>query len=168
MNWEAIGAVGEIIGAAAVVVTLIYLTVQIRESTRASRAVAITDATAAVQAWYQDVGSNPGSAKLFLDGMAKPDSLSSVERFQFVMLIHSIFLGFQRTFFLSHAGTLDAGLRDSIGTAVHVVNQLPGVHFYWRQRRGFFQPEFVAWVEELLARKPLPGMDAYVGNAGQD
>ena len=34
MNWDAIGAVGEIIGALAVVVTLAYLAVQIRASTR--------------------------------------------------------------------------------------------------------------------------------------
>ncbi len=34
MNWDAIGAVGEIIGAAAVVVTLAYLALQVRPSTK--------------------------------------------------------------------------------------------------------------------------------------
>ena len=33
MNWEAIGAIGEVLGAAAVVVTLGYLAVQIRQNT---------------------------------------------------------------------------------------------------------------------------------------
>lgn len=37
MNWEAIGAVGEIIGAIAVVVTLAYLAVQVRNSTKIAR-----------------------------------------------------------------------------------------------------------------------------------
>ena len=37
MNWDAIGAVGEIIGAAAVVLTLFYLSLQIRMSTRQQR-----------------------------------------------------------------------------------------------------------------------------------
>jgi hypothetical protein len=100
--------------------------------------------------------------------MTKPDSLSSLEQFQFLMLIHSIFLGFQRTFFLSQAGTLDAGLRDSIGTAVHAVNHLPGIHVYWRQRSGFFQPEFVAWVEELLKRKPVSDMHAFFANVQKE
>ena len=36
MNWDAIGAVGEIIGAAAVVLTHFYLAVQIRQSNRLS------------------------------------------------------------------------------------------------------------------------------------
>ena len=36
MNWEAIGAIGEAVGAAAVVASLLYLAVQLRGSTRAS------------------------------------------------------------------------------------------------------------------------------------
>lgn len=161
MNWEAVGALSEIIGAIAVIVTLAYVAIQIRESTRASRSAAVTDATSAVQAWYQELGTNPAAARLFLNGMARPDELSVEDQFQFLMLVHSVFLGFQRSYFLSKAGTLDVALRDSIGTAVRSVNHLPGMRFYWRQRRAFFQPEFVAWVEQLLARERLTEMDPY-------
>jgi len=38
VNWDAIGAIGEIVGAVAVVATLGYLAVQIRQNTRADRA----------------------------------------------------------------------------------------------------------------------------------
>ena len=38
MNWEAIGAIGEITGALAVVVTLVYLSFQLRHNTYATRA----------------------------------------------------------------------------------------------------------------------------------
>ena len=38
MNWEALGAIGEIVGAVAVVLTLGYLAVQIRQNTRSVRA----------------------------------------------------------------------------------------------------------------------------------
>lgn len=37
MNWDAIGAQGELVGAAAVVLTLIYLSVQLRQNTRTVR-----------------------------------------------------------------------------------------------------------------------------------
>ena len=77
------------------------------------------------------------------------------------MLMHSCYLGFQRSFFLAREGTLDVALRDSIGTALHAVNHLPGMHFYWRQRKAYFQTEFVEWVKGLLAREPLRDMDAY-------
>ena len=34
MNWEAIGAVGETVGGIGVIVTLIYLAIQVRQNTR--------------------------------------------------------------------------------------------------------------------------------------
>ena len=58
MNWDAIGAVGEIVGAVAVIATLIYLAIQIKDSARAARSAAVTDATTAMQAFYQELGSN--------------------------------------------------------------------------------------------------------------
>ena len=38
MNWEAIGAVGEAVGAAGVIISLLYLAVRIRGDARARRA----------------------------------------------------------------------------------------------------------------------------------
>lgn len=161
MNWDAIGAIGEIIGAVAVIATLIYLAIQIRDSARASRSAAVTDATTAMQAFYQELGSNPKSSQLFLNGLTHPGSLSREDEFQYLMLMHSCFLGFQRSFFLAQEGTLDVGLRDSIGTAVNAANHLPGMHLYWSQRKAFFQPEFISWVESLLQQQPLTDMRTY-------
>ena len=44
MNWEAIGAIGEILGAAAVVASLIYLGIQTRSNARSLKANAIWNA----------------------------------------------------------------------------------------------------------------------------
>ncbi|MCJ7451002.1 MAG: hypothetical protein MUO39_00800 [Steroidobacteraceae bacterium] len=41
MNWAAIGAIGEIVGAMAVVVSLVYLAIQIREQNKESRLAAM-------------------------------------------------------------------------------------------------------------------------------
>jgi hypothetical protein len=38
MNWDAIGAIGEIVGAIAVLATLIYLAIQIRQNSAIQRA----------------------------------------------------------------------------------------------------------------------------------
>ena len=161
MNWDAIGAIGEIIGAIAVIVTLIYLAIQIRDSARASRSAAVTDATTAMQAFYQELGSNPMVSQLFLQGSTDPDSLSREDQFQYLMLMHSLFLGYQRNFFLTQEGTLNVEVRDTVGTAINAVNHLPGVYLYWKQRKAYFQPEFITWVEDLLQRKPHSDLRTY-------
>ncbi len=43
MNWDALGAIGEIVGATAVVISVIYLAVQIRKQTVESRLSATRD-----------------------------------------------------------------------------------------------------------------------------
>ncbi len=44
MNWEAIGAVGEAVGAAGVIASLVYLGIQIRSNTRTAKAAAYEQA----------------------------------------------------------------------------------------------------------------------------
>jgi hypothetical protein len=48
MDWEAIGAIGEIIGAVAVLLTIVYLADQIKQNTKAATLQAISDATTEV------------------------------------------------------------------------------------------------------------------------
>ena len=50
MNWDAIGAIGEIIGAIAVVATLFYLAVQVRETRKEAKLAAAQAQRSAVQA----------------------------------------------------------------------------------------------------------------------
>lgn len=161
MSLEQLGLIAEIVGAIAIVITLVYLAIQIKGSAQSSRSAAVTDATTAMQSFYQELGTNPATSRLFLAGLRNPDALSQQDQFQYLMLMHSCYLGFQRSFFLAREGTLDLALRDSIGTAIHAVNHLPGMHFYWRQRKGYFQSEFAEWVEDLLARASLNDMDVY-------
>ena len=114
-----------------------YLARQIQDSARAARSAAVTDATNAIQSLYQELGTNSQSSQRFLKGLTDYKSMSEQEQFQWLMMMHSWFIAFQRSFFLSQEGTLDVGLRDSIGTAIIAVNYLPGLKYYWEQRRFF-------------------------------
>lgn len=72
MNWEAVGAIGEIVGAAAVVVTLVFLAAQIRLSARATqesnkleRAAAIDRHAETIGRWRARLTENRGLAELW-------------------------------------------------------------------------------------------------------
>ena len=49
MNWEAIGAVGEVLGAIAVIITLLYLTTQVRQNTRSIHAQTVSQVASEMQ-----------------------------------------------------------------------------------------------------------------------
>ena len=52
MNWDAIGALYEAIGALAVVITLLYLAIQIKEQTKETRLTATVICHATIVKWW--------------------------------------------------------------------------------------------------------------------
>lgn len=87
MNWEAIGAIGEIIGALAVVVTLIYLVIQIRQNTAAVATATYESTMSGFNDINVVVASNPELASLLDRGTQNPNLLSAEEITQFNFLL---------------------------------------------------------------------------------
>ena len=84
MNWDAIAAVGELVGAVGVVVSLLYLASQVRQNTLTMRA---TSAASAAQSMREIIGPflvDPSRSGLVARGFEDPDSLSGDEKAYFV------------------------------------------------------------------------------------
>ena len=67
MNWEAAGAVGEIIGAVAVIATLAYLARQMSHSVDLARASQNRDLMESYESYYELILANPGVAELLAE-----------------------------------------------------------------------------------------------------
>ena len=79
MDWGAIAAVGEILGAVAVVVTLLYLAKQIRQSSKAVEVTALRDSTDHWNHWSELVASSPGLAEIVARGNRSYDAARVIE-----------------------------------------------------------------------------------------
>lgn len=146
-----IARVGEIIGAAAIIISLIYVGIQVDDSTKAVRSATANDTSAAISSWYAEVGVDPQASHVVLNGFANPDSLSRDEIAQFVYLMHGLFLQYQAAYYLSQEGTLDEELRESVTNTILGVRDQPGMRVYWGQRRDLFKPDFRDHVDYLLS-----------------
>jgi hypothetical protein len=84
MNWDAIGAIAELLGAIGVIASLVYLATQIRQGREQVRAATAqqyqSQATSTAQAWAQD----PASARLVRRGIEDVDQLDEDESFRFL------------------------------------------------------------------------------------
>ena len=87
MNWEAIGAVGELIGSVAVVLTIAYLAVQIRQSGKASISVSTNQSRSAVTDVIGAISSNTDAVNTYSQGLLDRDSLERHEKIRFDLII---------------------------------------------------------------------------------
>ena len=161
MKLSEMSNIAEIIGAFAIVLSLVYVGIQVKDSAKATRSAAVNDASVAMQSWYLEIGSNRQASDLWFDSMTSPEPLSVNEEFQFMMFHHAAMLGFQNSYLLSEEGTLDADYRDSITFALVAVKDLPGMGRYWRQRRGFLHRGFADYVDGLLLQDSVDTLDMY-------
>jgi hypothetical protein len=161
MNLQDFASVAEIAGAVAVVVSLIYVGLQLKDSTSAIRSGAASDATMAMQSWYLELGSNRQASDIWFNGVTSPEPLPTHDEFQFLMSMHAVILGMQNSYLLSKEGTLDAEFREAVTTALVSVKDLPGMNRYWRQRRGYFHTGFAEYVDSLLAGNRVSTFDMY-------
>ncbi len=144
-------SIAEVIGAVAIVVSLIYVGVQVEDSTRAVRSATANETSAALSTWYREIGTDPEAGRVFLDGMTNPELLSREELFRFIFLAHSVILEFQAAFYLAQEGTLDLELQASITNTLLAVKDQPGMALYWEQRGNLFQPSFQTYFNALIA-----------------
>jgi len=98
MNWEAIGAVGEILGAIGVIATLGYLAVQIRQNTKSNRQAAARSTLDTINRLNLVIVERPEIADLAVRGMADREKLDFNDSLRFHMLMMSTLLLYQEGF----------------------------------------------------------------------
>ena len=67
-SWDAVGAIGEIVGAVAVVMTLAYLSVQIRQNSTATQSARLDGHFQMINDWYKQLNDEQ-TAQIWLTGI---------------------------------------------------------------------------------------------------
>jgi hypothetical protein len=106
MNWDAIGAVAEFVGAVAVVITLFYLALQVRQSTKQDEARGLQTAIKEYLGSFEAATGSTESADIFRRGLNDFDALSPAEQGSFHSAIHSLLTGFNNAWNLHESGLL--------------------------------------------------------------
>ena len=158
MNWDAIGAIAETLGAVGVIASLVYLGRQIRDGQRALRA-------GSYQQFRQDIfqtmnsGRNdPQTVRAIRADMANFAELDEEDAHLFDWWIHGVMHSYDNAHYQYRKGMLDDERWEMHRSDVAgLFTNDPGAGQWWRQtsgRRSAFSPDFVALVEEILGEEP--------------
>ena len=153
MNWEAIGALGEAIGAVGVIASLLYLAMQVRASTRAS---AVESKLASTRFYTEFLGSliqSPELNELYLRGRKDLGSLTPSEYHRFSNLALQSFGFFSAAYFQFSRGTLTEPDWYEYRVMIQFWLRGAGCRDWWEKvGRHMFGEEFVAFIESEMPR----------------
>lgn len=153
---EALGNIGDFVGGIAVVVTLIYLAVQIRQNTRSTRTQSWQAAVASVSDWSREVGRDPESARILQEGSADFGALSDLERVQFNLLMNAFLRNCENIHYQFSNGAIDQSTWS--GWAERTISALdpPGARAWWKSTCTAYSPEFQAFVRHAKPAGAVP------------
>lgn len=151
MNWEAIGAMGEIVGALAVIATLIYLAIQIRQNTRAVRATALDSSIQAASLIRSDLLKSEDLSELFLSGSKNPEDLNEVQLYRYRNLVSNMLWALWNFYSQYKYAGLPHDAWESQKFVVARILGSPGGLWYWENFSREFEDDFVEVVNQIVA-----------------
>jgi len=153
MNWEAAGALGEIIGAIAVVISILYLAAQIGANTRTMKANAGFEATHSWAAANENMEQHSDEQlAVLLRAYGKGetwDSFSEIERTRITLMTRALFQKLEGQYYLYKYGTLDEGIWKNRSSWAAGLLVTPYFQTWWKIEKDqlVYSDEFVRSLE---------------------
>ena len=87
---EKIALITEIFGGVAILISLLFVGIQLKENTKATRSSTATATIGTMTDWYVTMGTNAEASKSFWRFLADPESMTKEEQLQHIYNLHGL------------------------------------------------------------------------------
>jgi hypothetical protein len=143
-----LASIGSFIGAVAVVVSLVYLSLQIRQNTKHSRAVIQQGRAARIADTALRIAEAPAWVDKCFEGA--PD-VSPQEVRRFLNIARAMFVSAEDSFFQHRDGLMTAIVFESFEVSVKATLSWAGLAAAWKLSREIYEPEFRSYMDRALS-----------------
>ena len=150
MNWDAVGALAEVIGAITVVITLVYVAAEIRQNTKSNRNVALQTISTQNADWLSLITQDEGVARLFRVGQQDPQELSDDERVRYGMLMTQFFRVFDTQFYQYKTKVLPEEFWQSSVRSMQAILRRKGARMWWTKYGAQMTLPFQQFLDDLI------------------
>ena len=152
MNWDAIGAVGEIIGAFAVVISLIYLALQIRSQNLQAK-LSATHEMFRVHRETTLMFATENISDTFVRANQDYSSISEAEAVQLMVLITNFFRAWEAAFLENRDGNLDKNVWEALSRDYTEPMGASSFEHIWALRKQNYDLDFQKFVDSIDKRE---------------
>jgi hypothetical protein len=152
VNWEALGAIANLLAAAGVIATFIYLSIQIRQNTKAVRSSSIQNLVQSFSTTAQAAVENEYIIPLLLKANTSFEALTQEERARLRFWFIMTFRRFEGVYFQRDLGIVDAEVIDGFERSHIAILASKAARQWWANSKEIFNSGFVSYLEELLKK----------------
>ncbi|MGR8948529.1 MAG: hypothetical protein ACU84Q_10805 [Gammaproteobacteria bacterium] len=160
MNWDAIGAAGEIVGALAVVVSVFYLAAQVRKQTEEERLSATRQLSELFLTTIGTVQEDKEFAGVYLRAVQDYDSIQAEDRIRVALFFQRGFRILEQQHLHTRRGNVDPVYFESMNLAFFEWLTFPGVQKWWELSRDLFEAEFRKFVDAQIMKAKQKGYNS--------
>ena len=150
MTLEQYYYIAELVAAVALIISLIYVGIQVKLSTKATQAATAQSYVDTMNGYVGLINSSGNLAKVLHGGANGLDNLQDEEVIQFCAFHDQCFITFEAFYFEWKHGLLVEQLWDTYRHVIVSLLMQPGQQEYWQMRRHWYYDEFQRYVEGLL------------------
>ena len=153
MNLNDLANIGDFLGGIGVVISLLYLAIQIRQNTNAQRSNSRLGTTRTMTDWFSIVMADAELVRIFNDGFLGTDSLSTADRSRFIWMVAALTSRMDEMFSQYKAGLIDEELWNEYrGTmASFLENRI--IKEWWDSGVAVFGRDFRVEIESTASDK---------------
>jgi hypothetical protein len=150
-----LGNLGEFISGLAVVVTLVYLALQIRHNTRAVRSSMHQNMIESTLRIAESVSDTDDLGRIVLHADEDYDELTDIERIRFDAYAERVFNNFESVFYSYRNSMIEEDLWESWEASYLTDISRASMRRYWHEERPQHLRDFMDFIEKFYRTHPL-------------
>ena len=162
MSLSDLASLGSFVSGLAVLTSLIYLALQVRQTKR-NQQIAIRHSRASRVVELHLALANVAVAEAWLHGSGSPQEITKTEVSQFMNLCRALFFHFEDSFYQREEGLLNDDAFETVVAGVRLSGRNPGFRAAWKIARPNFGGRFLGFMDKLVAESAVdPPVDLSV------
>ncbi len=151
----------EIFGTVAIVVSLVYVAVQIRQNTRTTRLATGQNISRDLREANAIVASDANMAEILLKGVENEVELTRAERLRLYFYLNLAYRVYENAYYQRQEGALDAYVWEGILGNMKFGKRASVYQAFWRDRKHVFSRGFQDFYDNEVAVSEIDPLDAY-------
>jgi hypothetical protein len=146
MSLSDLASLGSFVSGFAVLISLIYLALQVRQTER-NQQISIRHSRVSRTVELHLALADPSVADAWLHGTGRPQEITQTEVSQFIHLCRAHFFHFEDSFYQREGGLLNDEAFETVVAGARLLARSPGVRAAWRIARPNFGGRFLGFMD---------------------